>query len=190
MVLCRSRLVCEKEPAKNSDEMFTCFGYNAARGVCARRWRQSTRSSTRIRLKAVRHANACPSSRLRYRCAPIGRFHPRCCVQNRLRCPKVGGGSFGHLTKVRPRRDRNNAPPETTFAPPPGRNLDHFAPPPNSNHQQANTLRVRAGAKFTEFRPTRKRKNFRGCKNHRVCAVARPQVASEAQKSRGADLPI
>ena len=58
----------------------------------------------------------------------------------------------------------NFAPPEESFVPPPGRNSVNFAPPPRANSEPGNDLRERAGAKFAEFRPTRKRKNFTGAK--------------------------
>jgi hypothetical protein len=53
-----------------------------------------------------------------------------------------------------------NAPPEKSFAPPPGRNSVNFAPPARTNLQSINDLRAPRGAKRAEFRPTRKRKNI------------------------------
>jgi hypothetical protein len=54
----------------------------------------------------------------------------------------------------------NNASPGEGFVACPGRKSDHFASHPQANHLTANDLRVRAGAKFAEFRLTKKRKNF------------------------------
>ena len=54
----------------------------------------------------------------------------------------------------------NFASPGSSFATPPVRNSDGFAPPPRRNVQPANDLRAPRGARFAEFRPTRKKKNF------------------------------
>jgi hypothetical protein len=72
----------------------------------------------------------------------------------------------------------NFAPPEGNFAPPPGRNSAHFAPPSNRNWQQSNDLRGQGGAKFTEFRPTRKKKKFQWGENHEP--VPKPLSSIEA----------
>ena len=93
-------------------------------------------------------------------CAPVTAANRRDWTNpNRIRCPKVGGGSFGHLMR-RLECPTNFAPPEESFAPPPGRNSVNFAPPPRVNSEPGNDLRERAGAKLAEFRPTRKRKKF------------------------------
>jgi len=44
----------------------------------------------------------------------------------------------------------NNASPGESFAPPPGRNSDHIAPPQHANHETANDLQQPCGAKFAE----------------------------------------
>jgi hypothetical protein len=51
-------------------------------------------------------------------------------------------------------------PPGNSFAPPPGRNSDNFAPPPRSNRMATNDLRGHGGAKLAEFRTTKKKKKL------------------------------
>jgi hypothetical protein len=106
------------------------------------------------------------------------------------RCAKQGGGSFAHLRRSRSRvfptlgcrlyvaeclrhsderefrrnsptwAETNFASPRGVFVTPPGRNSDNFAPPTRTKCEPANNLRGQGGAKFAEFRPTRKKKKI------------------------------
>ena len=86
---------------------------------------------------------------------------------DRIRCPKIGGGIFGRLMyqplgswRISPRVGGG-------FVTPPRRNSENFAPPPRTNSQPQADLRGPRGAKFTEFRLTRKKKNVSRGKNRR-----------------------